>query len=75
MCTWEIRKMKPECSLRSCAYKNIVFFLIMSYFDLIVNVEDFGIHGFDGLWLVRLWEMRETREMRETEDTYLSNSG
>jgi len=31
--------------LRCCAYKKIVFFLIMTYLDLVVDVEDFGIHG------------------------------
>jgi hypothetical protein len=32
-----------------CAYNNIVLDLIVTYFDLVVAIEDFGIHGWDGL--------------------------
>jgi len=30
-----------------CAYNNIILSLIVSYFDLVVAVEDLGIHGWD----------------------------
>jgi hypothetical protein len=48
-----------------CAYNNIVLDLIVTYFDLVVAVEDLGIHG---LWLMGTRERRERRERRETRE-------
>ena len=47
VCAWEILEMEPEGVLWCCAYNNIVLDLIVTYFDLVVAVEDFGIHGWD----------------------------
>ena len=58
MCTWEVLEVKPERSLWRGANKKVVLMLILSYFDLVVAVEDFGIHG---LWLLGC-EKREKRE-------------
>ena len=61
MCTWEIFEMKPERSLWCGANKKVVLMLILSYFDLVVAVEDFGIHGWDD-WEGLDGERKERKE-------------